>query len=441
MTIEPANQQAIDGIAALDNPTIAASAVSKPLQTPLPVKETEKLSEARSFLDDSKLFIAEQKSVPSISAIANEAAALQIALDKSDEFAAVQARQRLAGLLKPISGFEAFEQQQQATRDREKARILAEAKVQAGKNAFFLDGYMKDHLGDAKTASLLKLHEQIDTSLKIDRFEEISKANAAVAAYVPQNGLSDAYDKIGNRYSKSDATAADSPKTQVERFGFTKKGKILVEGPQSDIVLLYNASSTAPHVWKNVRNDIVFQNDEASLCFARPPEIPIMRFIEHTLSENGAKTVTTSQPPTCDLSKVATTVDVIAFQRGELLNGRDDYILSLGKLIEADTFQQYEIVGDYADLFQRRQTLSLQIETDVDGNNRKGFGVIAMEAAAAPAACVITPDTAARAGGLKELLRRNTDVIVPTMTGDWQTVDTVNPDVAFLVYGVGNAAT
>ncbi|MDR3413470.1 MAG: hypothetical protein P4L87_21365 [Formivibrio sp.] len=422
-------------------------AETQPEQPRRPI-ETARLKEARAFLDDSKNFIGEQKSVPSISAIANEAAGLQIALDKFDEPAAVQSMQKLANLLKPIPGFDDFEQQQQATRAREKARFLAEAKSQADKNTFFIDGYMKNHLGDTKTASLLKLRGQIDTSLKTNIIEEISKANDAVAAYVTQTGLMEAYDAIGNEYSRPVAPAPDSSKTLAERFGFGDKSKIIVEGPQADIVILYNASSTAPHVWKNVRGDIVFQNDEALLCFARPSEVTVQRYIEHVLSDRGAKNVTTSVPPTCDLSKVATAVDIIAFQRGELLKERDDYILTLGKLIEAGTFRQYEIITDYPAVFQSRQTLSLQIETEVESNVRKGFGVIAMAAADAPVACVITSVAVERGDGLKELLRRNTDVIAPTVTGDWQTVDTANPDVAFLGlqrrqcgYVIGEAST
>lgn len=59
-------------------------------QPPQPPKDTAKLKEARVFLEDAKRFIADQRTVPSISAIANEAATLQIALDKFDEPGAVK---------------------------------------------------------------------------------------------------------------------------------------------------------------------------------------------------------------------------------------------------------------------------------------------------------------------------------------------------------------
>jgi hypothetical protein len=64
-----------------------------PTAPPAPPIET-----AKAFLEDSKKFIADQKSVPSISAIAHEAAELQIAIDIFDEREAVQSMQRLSEL-------------------------------------------------------------------------------------------------------------------------------------------------------------------------------------------------------------------------------------------------------------------------------------------------------------------------------------------------------
>ena len=56
-----------------------------PPQPAPPPKDTAELKEARPFLEDAKKFIAGQQAVPTISAIANEAANLQIAVDKFDD--------------------------------------------------------------------------------------------------------------------------------------------------------------------------------------------------------------------------------------------------------------------------------------------------------------------------------------------------------------------
>src|ERR1700722_2731539 len=426
LAVESTNQQALDGIAALDNPTSASDTgpKPKPLGSVAPAKETPRLRDARSFLNDAKRFIADQNSAPAtLSGIANEAALLQIALDKFDEPAAVQSTQRLAALLKPIPGFEQFEQQQQATRERESARILVEARILADQNTFFINDYMKGHLGDSSTSSLNKLRDQIGTSLKKNTIEEINGANDAVKEYIAQNGLSEPYEISTRQFSQPSAPATESTKSLAGRLGLTESSDFIVKGPQDDIILLYNASATAPHVWRNVRGDIVFQNEAASLCFARAPDVAVERYIDHVLGDRGAKTLSSLATP-CDLAKAETRVDVIAFQRGEFSKSREDYILSLAKLVEAGGFRKYEIITDYAAVFEQRKILSRQIETEVESNARGGFGVIAL--GGSPLACVIPPEGAERVDGLKELLRRNIDVIAPTAISDWQTVDTAN---------------
>jgi putative peptidoglycan binding protein len=122
-----------------------------PPPSPPPRKETARLREARIFLDDAKKFISQQTSVPSISELAKEAAALQLALDQFDERGAVESMKRLNDLLKPVVGFADFEQQQQTERNREEARHLSEGRIQAKENEFFIDGYLRSHLGETTT--------------------------------------------------------------------------------------------------------------------------------------------------------------------------------------------------------------------------------------------------------------------------------------------------
>ena len=153
------------------------------------------------------------------------------------------------------------------------------------------------------------------------------------------------------------------------------------------------------------------------------------RYVDHYLGDRGARNTTSVSPP-CDISSAGNTIDIIAFQRGNLLKSREDYVLALARLLEVDTFRRYETISDYASVVQKRQTLSLQIEADLDKSSRKGFGVISVTEM--QVACVIPPSKAAWSDGLKELLKRNLDVIAPTLPPDWQYVDTPTTDLAFL---------
>jgi hypothetical protein len=132
----------------------------------------------------------------------------------------------------------------------------------------------------------------------------------------------------------------------------------------------------------------------------------------------------------CDPSAAPKTIDIIAFRRGNLLNSREDYILALAKLLEADTFRRYETISNYDSTIRDRQKLSLQIESDLETGSRKGFGVVS--ATETSVACVVPPSKVEWSDGLKELLKRNADVIAPAITSDWEYVDTSTTNLAFL---------
>jgi uncharacterized protein len=407
---------------------------SIPTSTPptLPATDTARLKQARVFLQDAQKFIVEQQSVSGISAIANEAASLQIALSKFDEAGAVQSQAHLSDLLKQISGFDDFENRQQRDRQREEARELADASSLADKNIYFIDKFLKENLGDPKTPNLLKLRGQIDISKKRAGIEEITKANEALETYVADSALLDSYKRIAGEYTTPIAPKPGPPASLDDRLGVTERSQFVTHGQPDEIELLYNAAPTAPSVWVNVRGDIVFQNDTATLCFAQAnPEVAVVRYIERILEGQGAKKVISGTTP-CDLSMAGSSIDIIAFDRGELLKQREDYIRPLVRAIEANSFRKYKTISDYGSLQKRLELLSLQIESDVEKSSREGFGVIGLNAVTdSSAACVVSPAQADQIDGLEELLKRNRDLIAPKLTSDWQFVQATT-DLAFL---------
>ena len=200
---------------------------------------------------------------------------------------------------------------------------------------FFVDEYIKSHLGDPKTASLLDIRGRIDRSVKADSIDDIIQANKALVAFVEKNELKSEYESILERFERPLSSPTSKSQTLKERLGLSDDTKVLIEGQSDDILLFYNISSTAPHVWRNVRGDIVFQDDTAALCIAEPkPDLERERIIEHLLRDNGVKTVTSMARP-CDLARAATDADIIAVQRGELLKQRDDFIVAFAKNIES----------------------------------------------------------------------------------------------------------
>ena len=340
----------------------------------------------------------------------------------------LQSIAHLKSLLKSISGFDEFETQQQSDRQREAARELADAKSLADKNIYFVDRFLAANLGDPKTPDLLALRQQLDDSRKRAVIEEITKANDSLHSYVSNNGLSDTYTHTIAEYTMPSVPSAGPPPTLDERLGITDKSRFVTHGPADEIDLLYNASPSAPSVWVNVRGDIVFQSDSATLCFAHTaPEATMLRYVERILAEQGAKRVVLGRMP-CDLSKVGTSTDVIAFQRGELLKQHEEYLRALSALIRDNSFRQYRVITDYSSLAKRNETLSLQIESDVEKEAHEGSGVIVVSDS--PAVCVVDAK-ASQVDGLEELLSRNRYLIAPSLNSAWTFVRT-NADLAFL---------
>jgi tetratricopeptide (TPR) repeat protein len=411
LTIDPTNGDAQTGLEGLPPPP-----------------ETEKLKEARLFLEDVQNFVAAQTTVFPIPPIAKEAANLQLALNKFDEGGSTQSMEKLSDLLKSISGFEEFLQNREAERELEKSRRLTEAKGEGVKNVYFIDAYIKTKLGDSQTPSLMKLRQEIDESISKQAIEEIDKSNNSLQYYIKQNGLENSYQAIIKKFEKPGPAPVDTLDSLAKRVGATDKSMFLIQGPADDVVLIYNASPSAPKIWKNVRGDFVFQDDSASLCFTQSaPDVALVRYVERTLRHEGAKQVL-SGPQPCDLSVTTSSMDIIAFQRGGLLKERENYIAVLVKLVEANTFRQYKIVTDYSGEKQRREALSLQIESDLERSVREGYGILAVSVSGTM--CVVPPKDSEQMDGLRALITRDRDLIGPNLTSDWQFVETTD-DLAF----------
>jgi hypothetical protein len=380
------------------------------------------LAEARIFLQDAQKCVREQTSVPALPEIATAAANLKLAIDRLDEDAAVQSTRKLDALLKPISGFGDCQRRLQAEREADDARRLAEAKAGSTKNLYFIDNYVKGHLGEAKTAALLALRQQIDAAIKGNDLAKIARENGELRTYVTNNGLADTYDEITQNTpapSPGSPGPSDSAKRLTQQFG---------EGPPDEIVILYNATPAAPSVLKNLQGDFAFQKHEASICFAHPLDIAMTRYIERLIRAKGAKPATSRDR--CDLLRVSSAADFVVFQRVWILNERAPYIRDLISIVENDSFREFQRTKDYPQYLAKQRALSLEIEAEVEKGARQGYGAVTVYEGSGYA-CVLAPNAAEWTDGLKELLNRNRDIIAPELSSPWQFIDTAKETAFF----------
>jgi tetratricopeptide (TPR) repeat protein len=390
---------------------------------PKPLTDTPTLLEARDYLNDIQAFISGQQSIDRIGEIAREAADLRIALDKYDESAAIQSSRRLGNLLNPIDGFTAFLQQRKDERGRDKARRLAVASADAEKHIYFLNEYLRTHIGDKTTGQLLKQKERLSNSLQSRTIDEVTKANAAFNDYINDAALREQYDKISQDYGKPRVPPAPEPGTLEERLGVTDKSRFALTGPEDDFVLIYNSSPSAPSVGTNILGQFVYQTGTASLCFAQStPDEAHVWFLERLLRAQGAIDLKREAQP-CDVARTSS-IDIVAFLRGELRKQPEEYILRLLHLIENDTFRQYQIVTatEIASEIQNRHAFSLRLAQEVENNQRVGYGALSVTDAPIPA-CILIPADADYVEGLEELLLRERTAISNKLLSDWQFVE------------------
>ena len=384
LTIDPVNTAAREAIASLQI-------------------DTPGLNDARLFLEDVQAFVSEQNPAPpSIAQIATAAAALQIAITKFDERETAEPKFRLNELLNSILGFQEFLRNRKDERDRLYAQRLIGNGLQAGKNLFFIDNYVKKNLLDAKTAPLFRLREQINVALMNRNNDDLDKANAAFKAFVQSSQLSQEYENVVASYIKPAAL----PFQPAPNLTLTDKTEIAIGGLKTDLVLIFNATASAPSIVKTLEGKFIFLTGNPSMCVAQAHiDEDRLWFIERKIFRDGASGVRDELQP-CDLSHVRTTTDIIAFQRSELLKQDTVYITALLDLLQTDAFRRYDVVSEaaYNEILQSWEFLSRTIAFEVEHNQRKGFGVLVVTDKALPI-CAVSSDPIMKLG-LESLLQR-----------------------------------
>jgi hypothetical protein len=414
-----------------------------------PLVETALLKAVRIYLDDAQSFLKTQPKIDKdkIGDIALEARKLQDSISKLDEAGASRSRWQLDDLLRPIDGFVEFLAGREAGRQRELVRRFTLASAAAEKGSYFITEFLRDNLGYPKTETLLNFKRRLESSVRPNAvtdsyIDEVNGANAALETFVSDNLLSAEYSRIVQRFGKPQpGTPPPTPALPI-----TEKTRIALAGPDEDMVLLYNAAPSAPSVAKDIAGKLVFLTGNASVCFAQSAmDDDRLWFLERTLRQQGAKEIWHDGVP-CNFAQVPTAIDIVVFHRVELRKQRPDYIQGLVDLLENDGLREYKVVteADYNAEIQKIRAVSLTIASDVESNRRTGFGILVVTDAGTPA-CAVTSNHVTELG-LKELLRRDKQLISRRLRFDWNVVD-MTVDNAFVAltrlqcgYAAGEAA-
>jgi hypothetical protein len=296
--------------------------------------------------------------------------------------------------------------------------------AKAEKGIYFITEYLRENLINPKTETLSSLRMRLDnarrpSSISDASVDVLNNTNEVLDSFVRDNSLSSDYARIV-------ATFGHSPTEPVLEPGFpkTEKTKVALEGPDDDMVFLYNSAASAPSITKDITGKFVFLTGSASVCFAQSALMDEDRrwFLERALRRDDAKEVKGDNSP-CDFANVPKAFDFVVFQRGELRKQRKDYIIGLTDLRQNEVLREYRVVSaaEYDRAIQGIRSLSLQIASDVEFNRRSGFGVIIVTDVGSPA-CAITGDHVTEVG-LSELLQRDKESISRRLRFDWNIVN------------------
>ena len=138
------------------------------------------------------------------------------------------------------------------------------------------------------------------------------------------------------------------------------------------------------------------------------------------LHNQGAGNINLAAQP-CDLPRDAATTDIIAFTRGEFRKEDWEYRRTVSNVLENDIFVKYRVITDkeYATDLEERSELSSKIETEIERNERTGYGVLTVTDAPVPA-CIVIPSLPDHTEGLEKLLLDQKLEISMKLLPNWQ---------------------
>ena len=248
----------------------------------------------RIYLDDIQVFLKTQPDVDQgkIVNIALVAKRLKDAITKSNESEAKQFKTQLDDLLQSVDGFKTFMADREEQRQRELVRQFTLEWAKAEKGTYFVTEYLRENLTYPKTETLSSLGSRLDNARRPSSINEASvnvlnSTNEALDAFVRDNALLSDYARIVATFGRAPTNGAViEPGLEI-----TGKTKVALEGPDEDMVFLYNSAASAPSIAKDISGKFVFLTGGASVCFAQSAGIDEDRrwFLERTLRQDGAK--------------------------------------------------------------------------------------------------------------------------------------------------------
>lgn len=191
----------------------------------------------------------------------------------------------------------------------------------------------------------------------------------------------------------------------------TPRSRDLLAGGRGDLVILHNASGTAPSVARNLRGELVFADGKAAACVFHPPIDDI--FLNRQIREKAASLGTRlSFPlPACDPAALAK-IDLVIAERDRLLREPIDRVIALMEALNKGAFAPVAVLTgpEFADARRSEGAKAEEIEAAVRARRSENrFGLVALGNASSVVCKVPPSDQEAHAAVLQRLDERLRD--------------------------------
>ena len=374
------------------------------------------ISVAKQLIDDASSLVQSDPDNAKLLDFVDQIAQINKAINQEDLDAIERKSSSLSTALRHEPSYQKLEQQKLEEQKIRNAKFLGDAiKLGQRQKALMLYHITKSPSSPV-ASSFVKLIREVDPLLVKPSLSELQALNEKIDLTIREAGLLDAF-----RALPRDAPPwPRTPAQPLSREGspdvsswMTTKNEFLMKGDVGDTLLLYNSSSHAPHVAKNIRGDVVFSDGRADICLFEDYVDPVLSY---TVTRTLAKYHLAKIIGATDLCKVdqLQSYDVIATKRDTFLRQEPEHLLALLKFVETDELKQLDVISasDLKDADDAERKKKEEIASDVANSACDGYGVILLKTGS-PNICTVAPENV---DGHVQILLSNGDKLAVEMS-------------------------
>ncbi len=394
------------------------------------------VSAAKQTIADASAFVKTNRDDPQLMDHLGRIAELNAALTATDPEVVEGKTSALTTAIVADPTYAAFGAQRAADQQRETARYLGDAVRTLKAQRSFLVGAVAQDPTSPQAARFLTLARQADAVLASPDLNHAQTAMGTIEAAIKDAGLRDAYATasaaakqvavaeavvpqpvataapVPSAAAPSPPAGVPSPQSPSASLPETDRNRFLLDGGRDDVVLMVNASPKAPHVYRDLKGDIVFDRDQADVClFGRGADPDLAGVVRSALGPYKLKQMSLLQTP-CDGDRLDG-YDVVAIRRGQFLRQDMPTALQLVGSVEAGTLKQLAVLTPAAlQTAQANEAVgAAAVAEDVARGTRPGFGFLVV-ADGVSGLCAVTPQDAE---AHQRLLVGHADVLTAAM--------------------------